>query len=32
LEVPKTNELSKKLSDFKEIAKKYKVEIVFEAE
>jgi hypothetical protein len=32
LEVPKTNELSKKLSDFKEIAKKYKVEIVFEPE
>ena len=32
LEVPKTNELSSKLSEFKEIAKKYKVELVFEPE
>lgn len=32
LEVPKTNELSKSLDQFKEIAKKYKVEIVFEPE
>lgn len=32
LEVPKTNELSKSLERFKEIAKKYRVEIVFEPE
>lgn len=32
LEVPKTNELSKSLEQFKEIAKKYKVGIVFEPE
>ena len=32
IEVPKSNELSKRLQEFKEIAKKYEIEIVFEAE
>jgi hypothetical protein len=32
LEVPKTNQLSSKLAEFKELAKKYDVEIIFEQE